>query len=94
MPTKEELTQAIQNLEAQDPTYETCSKLNVYHSLLERYYGNTPKGITYNSDSEFMKVAGRADINNLYACFDELMDCLNLVNPKLYTSVLIKLGVE
>ncbi len=91
MPTKEDLQQAITSLEAQEPTFDTCSKLNVYYSLLERYYGNTPKGVTYNSDSEFMKCAGKSDINTLYATIDELMDCIVLVNPKLYEGVLAKL---
>ena len=91
MPTKEELEQAIANLEALEPSYDTCSKLNVYYSLLERYYGNTPAGVTYNSDSEFMKAAGQADINVLYETIDELMECLALVNAKLYQGVLIKL---
>ena len=51
-----------------------------------------PTGVLYNSDSEFMKVAGHADINKLYEVVDELMECLALVNPKLYNGVLAKLG--
>lgn len=92
MPTKEELMQAIDNLEVQEPTFDTCHKLYVYNSLLDRYYGNTPTGVLYNSDSEFMKVAGHSDINKLYEVVDELMECLALVNPKLYNGVIAKLG--
>lgn len=91
MPTREELQQAIASLEAQEPSYDTCNKLNVYYSLLDRYYGNTPKGITYTSDSEFMKCVGQADPNRLYEVIDELMDCLVLVNSNLYNGVISKL---
>ena len=91
MPTKEDLLQAIENLENQTPSFDTCCKLNTYYSLLDRYYGNTPAGVTYNSDSEFMQAAGQTDINTLYAVIDELMECLALVNPKLYNGVIVKM---
>ena len=91
MPTKEELTQAIDSLEAQEPSFDVCNKLNTYYSLLDRYYGNTPAGVTYNSDTEFMKAAGNTDVNTLYKVMDELMECLALVNSKLYNSVIVKL---
>lgn len=90
MPTKDELAQAINSLEAQEPTYETCLKLVVYHQLYDRYY----KGgfITdYASDTEFMDAISNTDIDTLLATIDELMECLALINPKLYNTVLAKL---
>lgn len=90
MPTKEELEQAIKNLEEQEPTYETCAKLNVYHQLHDRYYKGWFRS-GYNSESEFMASIEDTDIDTLLATFDELMDCLVLINPKLYNTVLVKL---
>jgi len=89
MPTKDELLQAINNLERQDASLETCQKLAIYHQIYDIYYGG--RKIVYNSDSEFMKATENTDLDVLYSVFDELMDCLKLINPKLYDSVLVKL---
>lgn len=90
MPTKDELAQAINNLEAQEPTYETCLKLVVYHQLMDRYYKGGFR-TSYSRDSEFMDAIKNTDIDTLLATVDELMDCLALINPKLYNTVLAKL---
>ena len=88
MPTKDELEHAIYNLEQQDATFDTCQKLAVYHQIYETYYGG--RKTTYHSDSEFMVATINTDIDRLYSVFDELMDCLKLINPKLYDSVIVK----
>ena len=90
MPSKEELEQAIASLETQEPTYETCLKLSVYYQLYDRYYkGGFRSG--YNSDSEFMASITNTDIDTLLSTIDELMDCLALINPRLYSKVLVQL---
>ena len=45
----------------------------------------------YKKDSRFLELAKSTSNDNLYAVMDELMDCLKLVNKKLYESVLSKL---
>lgn len=89
MPTKEELEQAIHNLENMEPCYEVCQKLVIYHKLHDMYYGG--RITTYSSDSEFMQASEDTEIDKLYSVFDELMECLKLINPKLYDSVILKL---
>ena len=42
-------------------------------------------------NSEFLDAIANTDIDTLLATVDELMDCLALINPKLYNTVLAKL---
>lgn len=88
MPTREELEEAIANLERMEPSYEVCQKIVIYNSLLDRYYN---KVFGYTSNSEFMHAAEGTEWNKLLPLLDELMDCLILVNPKLYESFMEKL---
>lgn len=89
MPTKDELQQAIASLEQQEPSYETCHKLVVYHQMMDRYY----KGIqtTLDSETEFVLALQGKNIDNIIAVFDDLMNCLAVINPKLYDNVMAKL---
>lgn len=89
MPTKEELQQAIEQIEAQDATLETCQKLAVYHYLYDRCYNKIQSH--YNSESEFMDAVAGINIDDLLAIIDELMECVSVINPKLYNSVLEKI---
>lgn len=89
MPTKDELEQAIASLEQQETSYEVCCKLAVYYQLLDRYYGKIKT--KYNSNSEFMDAITNTNYDSLLAVIDELMECLAVINPKLYTSVLNKI---
>ena len=88
MPTEEELLNAIDNLRLQAPSYDTCQKLVVYNELLDRYYNNVS---SYNSGSEFMEAIDGRPWDGLLPLLDELMDCLMVINPKLYQSFMEKL---
>lgn len=89
MPTKDELQQAILSLEQQEASYDTCQKLIIYHEMMDRYY----RGIqtTINSETEFIAALQGKDIDDVLAVFDDLMNCLAVINPKLYGNVLSKL---
>lgn len=100
MPTKEDLQQAIETLENQEASFETCHKLAAYNYLLEKYYGKLcemPENFyrkirtDYTSDSEFMTLALDTSTDDLLTVMDELMGCVAVINPKLYNSVLDKL---
>lgn len=90
MPTKEELEQAIYNLENAEASYEVCLKLAVYHSIMDIYYKDSPR-IKYTSDTEFMDASKDVGLDELFSIMDELMECLKLINPRLYNSVITKL---
>lgn len=89
MPTEEDLLQAIDKLESEQANFEICQKLAVYYYLYDKYYNRIRT--TYNSDSEFMSVVAGTSTDHLLAVMDELMECVAVINPKLYTSVLEKL---
>lgn len=89
MPTKDELLKAIANLEAGETSFEVCHKLAVYYYLYDKYYNRIHSN--YVSDSEFMDAVGEITTDSLLAVMDELMDCIAIINPKLYQGVLDKL---
>lgn len=89
MPTEDELLKAIKSLEAGETSFEVCHKLAVYYYLYDKYYNRIQT--KYASDSEFMEAIIDIDIDTLLATVDELMDCVAVINPKLYQNVLDKL---
>jgi hypothetical protein len=46
----------------------------------------------YDSESEFYSIVRRKNMNDVLSVMDELMDTLNVINPRLYESVLAKLS--
>ena len=100
MPTREELIEAIEKYQQEEPTYQNCERILVFTLMLDRYYGNEPMvaGYSskmaqnrYSSESEFMKVAEKIDESHLFAVLDDLFDTLRVLNPRLYESCMMKL---
>ena len=62
---------------------------------LPRYsYSNKAEdnqAIQYSGDSEFAKLVNGKDQDEVMKIIDELMDAVNVVNPRLYASVIRKL---
>ena len=76
--------------------------INSYRAIIPdmRYVKYNPNPIkktvfganmTYTSDTDFMKLASKTDINDLMAVIDELFSCIQLTAPKLYDSAIYKL---
>ena len=95
MPTREELLDAIAEIESKESSYENCKKLVIFYNLYDRYYSNVPekeKKVTNNfRDEDFKEAIQTCDYNHLLDVIDELMECIKILNPKLYSSVLDKL---
>ena len=95
MPTKEELLDAIKEIESKESSYENCKKLVIFHELYDRYYAENDeeKEVIDNNfrDEDFEKAVKTCDYNHLIDVIDELMECIKILNPKLYSSVLDKL---
>ena len=77
-------------------SFDTCLKLSTYYNLMSILSGEDKKTVfganmTYTSDTDFMKLASKTDINDLMAVVDELFSCIQLTAPKLYDSALYKL---
>ena len=96
MPTIEELQDAINQLSEMPVSFDTCLKLSTYYNLMNILSGEDKKALfganmTYTSDTDFMKLASKTDINDLMAVIDELFSCIQLTAPKLYDSAIYKL---
>lgn len=90
-----------------NPNANTCIKLAAYYTILQNmtekksepdpepiYSFAGPKienTINYEGDSEFLQVINGRDQGEIIPVIDELMSTLQVINPRLYNSVLRKL---
>ena len=104
MITEQDLLSAIAECHGQkNPNANTCIKLAAYYTILDHITGSSPKSIepavmryadysyAYKSDSEFMQRIEGHDIDTIMQVFDELMDTIKAVQPRLYDAVMRKL---
>lgn len=90
-----------------NPTASTCIKLAAFYTILDHIeddskeavtfpsysYANEPSEeiVTYESDSDFSRAIHGMETNEVLAIMDELMNTLQVVNPRLYNGVMRKL---
>lgn len=93
MPTKEELEDAIYQIQSMPSNFDNCLKLSTYYNLLNIINSNynNANDIQYSSDTEFMQIAPNININRLYEITDEVFSCIQIIAPKLYQSAMDKL---
>ena len=103
MPTKEELLDAIKELQSKAPTYSTCEKLATFYTLLSHLYSDKDKdqqGYSYNTgymfpsndqSSDFKKAISGKDIEQVVEILDEHMQVVSLLFPKEYKAVIQKI---
>lgn len=106
MITEQDLLSAIAECHGQrNPNANTCIKLAAYYTILNQIQGNEPKDqipaysfaaegaktVDYSSDTEFYNRIADKYPEDVYAIMDELMTALQVVNPRLYESVMRKL---
>lgn len=92
MPTEEELLDAIKECENKESSYENCKRLAIFYNLYDRYYGKKEKDVSTDfRDENFENAVKKCDYNHLIDVIDELMECIKILNPRLYNSVLNKL---
>lgn len=93
-----------------NPNANTCIKLASYYTILDHLEtdepSNEPVGysyasysqgnnvINYYSDTEFSKIVNSKETDSVMEVIDELMITLQVVNPRLYASVIRKLKGE
>ena len=98
MLTERDLLNAIEELEKAEPTYERCKKLVTFYTLYDYAYGEPKnerveeKVVNAYGESEFMKVINGKEAQKVWEVMDELMETLNVINPRLYRGVLVKLA--
>lgn len=103
MITEKDLHEAIAECQGErNPDARTCRNLAAFYTILDHiqekeedtssiesgYSFSAP--IEYQSSSEFFGYVANMNINDILALFDEVMDTLMIVNPRLYESIIRK----
>lgn len=106
MITENDLLEAIAECQGErNPNANTCIKLAAYYTILdhvrtqdEEYpapaysFGSVPTDvIRYDGESEFAKIINGRPPDEVLAIIDELMSTLQVVEPRLYQSVMREL---
>ena len=106
MITEKDLQEAIAECQGQrNPNANTCIKLAAYLTSQRELYGSDTEAswfsepaysyssapITYQSDSAFGQLVNGRDIEDVLPVFDELIDTIKIINPRLYDGFIRKL---
>lgn len=104
MITEQDLKEAIAECQgARNPNANTCIKLAAFLTIQKELYGTEEIEIperftydtkvdTYESETEFGRIVNRKDPKEVWAVMDELMTTLEVINPRLYNSVISELS--
>lgn len=107
MITEQDLQEAIAECEGtRNPNANTCIKLAAFYTIKRELFGNSEQPVAsysfsappqtqntgYISDTEFGKMISGMDLVEVMEVMDELMTTLQIVNPRLYASVIRKLN--
>lgn len=102
---EEELQEAIAECEGvRKPTASTCLKLAAFYTIrdhmkpeppvLSRSFApapEEPESVQWEGDSEFARVARGLPVSYIMPIMDELMETLEVLNPRLYQGVMRKI---
>lgn len=101
---KEELERAIAEIERLPSSYQNCEKLSVFYTVYNQLYGEKyPQVLDYGysqqsqpqakieGDSEFIQVVNLKGINKCIGAISELVEVIQITNPKLYAGLMRKL---
>lgn len=108
MITEKDLQEAIAECEGQrNPNANTCIKLAAFYTIKRELFGSPEQLTGYSGDSEykypeivqsydsgtdFSNAISGMEYKDVMALIDELMTTLQIVNPRLYASVMRKIG--
>ena len=95
MITEQALWDAIKETEQQRDGFQKCQKLATYYTLLNYLYPHD-EGMSFDpapvyGDSEFLTAASGKSASDVWRLMDELMDTLQVVYPRLYDGVMMRL---
>ena len=93
-----------------NPTNSTCMKLAAFLTIkdylyphydeqyLKYSYATEPEPVentvNYNSDAEFFRLANGMEYDRVWRIIAELMETLQVINPRLYAGVIKKLKAQ
>lgn len=100
--TRSEIEDAIRETEEGPKNYQTCQKLATYYALLDHmeprqmYYEAREPKIEYEignyGNSDFLRMVAGCDPSYVWPIMDELLSTIQVLNPRLYDSVMRKLS--
>lgn len=104
---EEDLQEAIAECQGEkNPNANTCLKLASYLTILDHQKAEEPKQETYSyappqaemlvdmsfSNTEFAEAVDGRHAEDMWRLMDELMSTIQVINPRLYNSVMRKLN--
>ena len=104
MITEQDLQEAIAECKGQrNPNASTCIKLAAFLTIKRELYGEDGQqempptysyapSPDYDSGTEFYNAAKGMEVNKLLPVMDELMTTLQVLHPRLYEGVMIKIA--
>ena len=103
MITEKDLNSAIAECQGKrNPDTRTCIMLAAFYTIRREMFGEekehsysyapAPSTIVVDGDSEFARIVNGRDQSQVMPVLDELMDTLNIVQPRLYNAVLDRLA--
>lgn len=84
---REDIEQAIGELEKGEPTFQTVQRLADLYIVRDHLTGTLSV-----EGSEFLTKASGKEYNKVMSLMDELMQTTQVLNPRLYDSVLVRLS--
>ena len=98
MITEKDLLEAIVECQGErNPSASTCIKLAAFYTILDHVRDRADKmpaadrGSSYRGESEFGAMASGMSMAELLPILEELMEALQVVNPRLYAGVIRKI---
>ena len=107
MISRQDLTQAIAECQGvRNPTASTCIKLAAFLTIQRELYGEekedvqfpsysyeqAPNRIDFDGDSDFARAIDGRDQEEVLPIINELMGTLQILYPRLYNAVMVKLS--
>ena len=102
---EQDLLEAIAECQGErNPDARTCRNLAAFYTILDHiqerekdtnsiedgYSYAVAPSVEYKSNSDFFQYVADMDVNDILALFDEVMETLQIVNPRLYDSIVRK----
>lgn len=105
MITKEDLSAAIAECQGKrNPDAKTCIMLAAFYTIQREMFGTEHEPSSYSfapapvrntigidSESEFARAIEGRDADEILPVIDELMETLQIIQPRLYSAVMMKL---
>lgn len=105
MITEHDLQEAIAECQGQrNPNASTCIKLAAFYIIRKELFGADEQDhtgysyapppaptLTVEGESDFLEVVNGKDSIHVFSILDELMDALQVLQPRMYESVMRKL---